>query len=75
MNIDNEILLKNLGLCDGKYFNKAAILLFGKDPNKWIVGSYVKIGFFDKNDADLLYQDEVQGPLILQVDKAIDLIY
>ena len=75
LNIDNETLLKNLGLYDGKYFNKAAILLFGKDPNKWIVGSYVKIGFFDKNDADLLYQDEVQGPLILQVDKAIDLIY
>ena len=55
--IDNETLLKNLGLYDGKYLNKAGILLFGD------------------NDADLRYQDEIQGPLILQVDKAIDLIY
>ena len=73
--IDNETLLKNLGLYDGKYLNKAGILLFGKNPNQWIVGSYIKIGFFEENDADLRYQDEIQGPLILQVDKAIDLIY
>lgn len=73
--IDNETLLKNLGLYDGKYLNKAGILLFGKNPNKWIVGSYIKIGFFEDNDADLRYQDEIQGPLILQVDKTIDLIY
>lgn len=73
--IDNETLLKNLGLYDGKYLNKAAILLFGKEPNKWVIGSYIKIGFFENDDADLRYQDEIQGALILQVDKAIDLIY
>ncbi len=32
--IDNETLLKNLGLYDGSYLNKVAVLLFGKDPNK-----------------------------------------
>lgn len=73
--IDDETLLKNLGLYDGKYLNKAAILLFGKEPNKWIVGSYIKIGFFENDDADLRYQDEIQGALILQVDRAIELIY
>lgn len=73
--IDNETLLKNLGLYDGKYLNKAALLLFGKEPNKWIIGSYIKIGFFENNDADLRYQDEIHGALILQVDKAIELIY
>ena len=75
LKIDNETLLKNLGLYDGKYLNKACILLFGENPNKWIVGSYIKIGYFENNDADLRYQDEIQGPLILQIDKAIDLIY
>ena len=40
-----------------------------------IIGSYIKIGFFEDNDADLRYQDEVQGALILQVDRAVDLIY
>ena len=73
--IDDATLLKNLGLYDGKYLNKAALLLFGKEPNKWVIGSYIKIGFFEDNDADLRYQDEVQGALILQVDKAVDLIY
>ena len=73
--IDNETLLKNLGLYDGNYLNKAAILLFGKEPSKWIVGSYIKIGFFEDNDADLRYQDEIRGALILQIDKTIDLIY
>ena len=71
----SEEAFKNLGLYDGNYLNKAAILLFGKDPNKWIVGSYIKIGFFEENDADLRYQDEIQGALILQIDKTIDLIY
>ena len=44
--IDNETLLKNLGLYDGKYLNKAAILLFGKEPNKWVIGSYIKNRIF-----------------------------
>ena len=35
----------------------------------------VKRSIFEDNDADLRYQDEIHGPLILQVDKAIDLIY
>ena len=73
--IDNELLLRNLGLYNGKYLNNAAILLFGKEPNKWIVGSYIKIGFFEENDADLKYQDEIHGPLILQIDNAVEMIY
>lgn len=40
-----------------------------------ITGSYIKIGYFGKSDSDLLYQDEVHGPLIEQVDKTVDLIY
>ncbi len=32
--IDDETLLRNLGLYDGKYLNNAAILLFGKEPHK-----------------------------------------
>ena len=73
--IDDETLLRNLGLYDGKYLNNAAILLFGKEPHKWIIGSYIKIGFFENNDANLKYQDEIKGPLILQVDNAVDMIY
>ena len=51
------------------------MLAFYKDPEKWVTGSYIKIGYFGKSDSDLVYQDEVHGPLIEQVDKAVDLVY
>lgn len=43
----------------GPYLTNAAMLLFGKDPKKWQLGAYIKIGYFT-SDADLLYQDEIQ---------------
>ena len=42
-------------------------------PGKWVTGAYIKIGYF--GDSDLRYQDEVHGPLILQADKVVELIY
>ena len=52
----------------------AAMMLFSKDPEKWQLGAYVKVGYFE-TDADLMYQDEVRGSLIEIVDKIIELIY
>ena len=43
---------------------------FGVD----IGGTTVKIGFFE-TDADLRYQDEVHGSLMIQADRVIDLLY
>ena len=51
------------------------MLAFYKDPEKWVTGSYIKIGYFGKSDADLKYQDEVHGSLIEQIDKTVDLVY
>ena len=51
------------------------MLAFYKDPEKWVTGSYIKIGYFGKSDSNLVYQDEVHGPLIEQVDKTVDLVY
>ena len=68
------LLLEKLHLmCDG-YLTNAAILLFCKDPEKYQLGAYIKIGYFE-NNADLLYQDEIHGSVLEQVDKAIELIY
>jgi ATP-dependent DNA helicase RecG len=67
-------LLQALKLVDGNYLLKAALLLFHQDPEKWCLGSYVKIGYF-KNDADILYQDEINGPLICIADRIMDTIY
>ena len=67
-------LLEALKLIDGNYLLKAALLLFHEDPELWCLGSYVKIGYF-KNDADILYQDEINGPLISIADRIMDTIY
>lgn len=76
VSVPDDILLDNLHLIDEDgYLVRAAMLAFYKDPEKWVTGSYIKIGCFGKSDSDLLYQDEVHGPLIEQVDKTVDLVY
>ena len=42
-------------------------------PSLLITGAYVKIGFFATDD-DLRYQDEVHEPLLLQVERTLDLL-
>ena len=69
-----EVLLDRLHLVNGDYLTNAAMLLFSKDPERYQLGAFLKIGYFE-NDADLLYQDEIHGSLLEQVDKAIELIY
>ena len=69
----NELLLENLRLTDGKYLKRAAILLFHPDPEKYITGAYIKIGFF-RTDTELLYQDTIHGNLFEQVDKTMGLL-
>ena len=55
------------------YYTNAAALLFAREPEAFVPGSFVKIGFFD--EAEVLFQDIVRGPVIEQVEKVIDLIY
>ena len=76
VSVEDTILMDNLHLIDEDgYLIRAAMLAFYKDPEKWETGSYIKIGYFGKSDSDLVYQDEVHGPLIEQVDKTVDLVY
>jgi len=74
LEITDDMLLKNLRLVEGSYMKRAALLLFHQDPENWVPGAYLKIGFFE-NAADLLHQDEIHGPLITMADKAEDLVY
>ena len=66
-------LIDKLHLTEGGYLKRAATLLFHPDPEKFTTGACVKIGFFRTN-ADLLYQDVIQGDLFTQADKALDLL-
>ncbi len=74
LNESKEVLMEKLCLTNGDYLTNAAMLLFCKDPDKYQLGSYIKIGYFE-NDSELLYQDEIHGSILEQVDKAIELIY
>ena len=74
LKLSNQDLLEKLNLLDGILLKRAAVLLFHRNPEKWITGSFVKIGFFE-TDADLRYQDEVHGSLMIQADRVIDLLY
>lgn len=69
-----DVLLQKLHLTNGNYLTNAAMLLFSKDPEKWQLGAYVKIGYFE-NDADLKYQDEIHGSLLEQVNRIVELVY
>lgn len=74
LNLSTEQLLENLNLLDNGKLKRAAILLFHRNPEKWITGSFTKIGYFE-TDAELKYQDEIHGSLIIQADRIIDLLY
>ena len=69
----NRVILDNLNLLEDGLLRRAALLLFHENPERFVPGAYVKIGFF-RNDADLVYQDEVHGNLFLQVKATLDLL-
>ena len=69
----DTLLLERLRLLADGVCKRATALLFHAQPSRWFTGAYVKIGFFE-NDADLRYQDEVDGPLLLQVNKTIEVL-
>ena len=74
LNMSNEQLLDNLGLREHGKLKRAAILLFHRNPEKWVTGAYIKIGYFGEG-SDLRYQDEIHGSLFIQADRVIELIY
>ncbi|MCK9500105.1 MAG: transcriptional regulator, partial [Bacteroidales bacterium] len=70
----NEQLLDNLQLIENVLLKRATILLFHPKPEKFVTGSYIKIGFFETN-TDLRFHDEVHGNLFEQVEKTIELLF
>jgi len=70
---DDRGLMEKLRLTEGRYLKRAALLLFHLDPERFVAGAAVKIGYFASED-DLRYHDEVCGPLFTQVSKTMDLL-
>lgn len=67
--------LENLNLLtdDGNLKN-AAILLFAKNPNKYIPSVQFKIGRFGADDSDLISQDLVECNIIQMAEKVIEIL-
>ena len=66
-------LMDNLHLLEGPYLKRAALLLFHADPEHFVTGVYVKVGYF-RSQSDLLYHDEIHGDLFSQVQCTMDLL-
>ncbi|MEA1985979.1 MAG: ATP-binding protein [Candidatus Marinimicrobia bacterium] len=71
---NNTNILENLRLIEKSYLKRASILLFHSDPEKYVSGAFVKIGYF-QSDTELVFQDEVNGNLFEQVEKTIEILF
>jgi ATP-dependent DNA helicase RecG len=69
-----EIILDNLMLREDGHLKRSAIILFGKNPCKFYINAFVKIGRFGKTDDDLLFQEIVEGNAFQIADKILEMI-
>ena len=71
---DIETILDNLLLLENGQLKRSAILLFGKNPYRFYINAYVKIGRFGKTDDDLRFQEVVEGNAYQLADKTLDIL-
>ena len=66
-------VLESLGLLDENgNLKNAAVLLFGKNPQKFFPSAVFKIGRFGKDEADLMFQDVIEGNIIQMADRVME---
>lgn len=69
-----EQILDNLLLLENEQLKRSAVLLFGKNPCRFYINAYVKIGRFGKTDDDLRFQEVVEGNAYQLADKTLDVL-
>lgn len=62
-------ILDKLHLTEGKKLKRAAIVLFGKNPEQFYPNMEVRIGRFGKDATDLRFQEVVVGNLVKMLDE------
>ncbi len=70
---DYQTILEKLNLLEGKKLKKAAILLFGKNPQRFYPAAYLKIGKF-LTETDIQSSDIVEGNLFEQITNALEIL-
>jgi len=63
--LTTEEIFDKLRLTENGQLKRAAIILFGKDPCRFYPNVFVKIGRFDKDDADLRFQEVEEGNIVV----------
>lgn len=70
-----ETVLRNSQLIDSQgRLTMAALLLFGKEPQRFCLSSRIKIGMFGTGYADLNGEDIIGGNLIQMADRVMDVL-
>jgi len=69
-----ETILDNLMLRENGQIKRSAVLLFSKNPCKFFVNAYVKIGRFGKTDDDLLFQEVIEGNAFQIADRILEIL-
>jgi len=70
---DYQTILEKLNLREDKKLKKAAILLFGKNPQRFYPAAYLKIGKF-LTKTDIQSSDIVKGNLFEQITSALEIL-
>lgn len=70
---DHSVVLEKLNLLEGDKLKRAAVLLFGKNPQKFYPSAYLKIGKF-LTETEIQTSDVVQGSLFEQLESALEIL-
>ncbi len=76
--IENEndlvTIFNNLQLTENNQIKRAAVLLFGKEPHRFFIGAFAKIGKFGKSDHDLQSQEVIEGNAYGLADQILEIL-
>ena len=71
---DITSILENLLLTENENLKRSAVLLFGKNPERFYINAFVKIGKFGTSDTDLKYQEIVEGNAYQLADRVLEVL-
>ncbi len=73
---ENDIsrILENLLLTENGNLKRSAVILFGKNPERFYINAFVKIGKFGTSDTDLKFQEIVEGNAYQLADKILEVL-
>lgn len=69
-----ELILDNLFLTEDIKLKRAAVLLFGKNPCKFYINAFAKIGRFGKTSDNLKFQEIIESNIFQMADKILDVL-